>query len=140
MIGKNIRYFRKLIGYTQEQLAETLNVSRQTIAKWENDEVTPNIEDCIRMQELFDISLDDLVREMTEEELLNVTPRGKHIFGMVTVGERGQVVLPKKCREIFQIKPGDKIIVLGDEQQGLAMIKADAIHSFHKMAMKKAEE
>ena len=140
MIGKNIRYFRKLIGYTQEQLAETLNVSRQTIAKWENEEVTPNIEDCKRMQELFDISLDDLVREMTEEELLNVTPRGKHIFGMVTVGERGQVVLPKKCREIFQIKPGDKIIVLGDEQQGIAMIKADAIHSFHKMAMKKAEE
>ncbi len=140
MIGKNIRYFRKLIGYTQEQLAETLNVSRQTIAKWENDEVTPNIEDCIRMQELFDISLDDLVREMTEEELLNVTPRGKHIFGMVTVGERGQVVLPKKCREIFQIKPGDKIIVLGDEQQGIAMIKADAIYSFHKMAMRKAEE
>ncbi|MDD6815261.1 MAG: helix-turn-helix domain-containing protein [Firmicutes bacterium] len=140
MIGKNIRYFRKLIGYTQEQLAETLNVSRQTIAKWENEEVTPNIEDCMRMQELFDISLDDLVREMTEEELQNVTPRGKHIFGMVTVGERGQVVLPKKCREIFRIKPGDKIIVLGDEQQGIAMIKADAIHSFHKMAMKKAEE
>ena len=140
MIGKNIRYFRKLIGYTQEQLAETLNVSRQTIAKWENDEVTPIIEDCIQMQELFDISLDDLVREMTEEELLNVTPRGKHIFGMVTVGERGQVVLPKKCREIFRIKPGDKIIVLGDEQQGIAMIKADSIHSFHKMAMRKAEE
>ena len=140
MLGKNIRYFRKRIGYTQEQLAETLNVSRQTIAKWENEEVTPNIEDCKRMQELFDISLDDLVREMTEEELLNVTPRGKHIFGMVTVGERGQVVLPKKCREIFQIKPGDKIIVLGDEQQGIAMIKADAIHSFHKMAMRKAEE
>ena len=140
MIGKNIRYFRKRIGYTQEQLAETLNVSRQTIAKWENEEVTPNIEDCKRMQELFDISLDDLVREMTEEEILNVTPRGKHIFGMVTVGERGQVVLPKKCREIFQIKPGDKIIVLGDEQQGIAMIKADAIHSFHKMAMRKAEE
>lgn len=140
MIGKNIRYFRKRIGYTQEQLAETLNVSRQTIAKWENEEVTPNIEDCKRMQELFDISLDDLVREMTEEELLNVTPRGKHIFGMVTVGERGQVVLPKKCREIFQIKPGDKIIVLGDEQQGIAMIKADAIYSFHKMAMRKAEE
>ena len=140
MIGKNIRHFRKLIGYTQEQLAETLNVSRQTIAKWENEEVTPNIEDCKRMQELFDISLDDLVREMTEEELQNVTPRGKHIFGMVTVGERGQVVLPKKCREIFRIKPGDKIIVLGDEQQGIAMIKADAIHSFHKMAMKKAEE
>ena len=67
MIGKNIRYFRKRIGYTQEQLAETLNVSRQTIAKWENEEVTPNIEDCKRMQELFDISLDDLVREMTEE-------------------------------------------------------------------------
>ncbi|MGN0715598.1 MAG: AbrB/MazE/SpoVT family DNA-binding domain-containing protein, partial [Anaerovoracaceae bacterium] len=56
---------------------------------------------------------------MTEEELQNVTPRGKHIFGMVTVGERGQVVLPKKCREIFHIKPGDKIIVLGDEQQGI---------------------
>lgn len=140
MIGKNIKYFRKCIGYTQEQLAEALHISRQTLAKWENDEVPPNIDDCIRMQEIFDISLENLVREMTEEELMDVTPRGKHIFGLVTVGERGQVVLPKKCREIFDINPGDKMIVLGDENQGIAMMKADQVEFFHKMAMRKAEE
>ena len=140
MIDMNIKHFRKRLGFTQEQLAEKLSVSRQTLAKWENGEASPSIDDCIRMSEIFDVTVNDLAADMTEEELDFVSPQGKHIFGMVTVGERGQVVLPKKCREIFRIKPGDKIIVLGDEQQGIAMIKADAIHSFHKMAMKKAEE
>lgn len=50
-------------------------------------------------------------------------PDGKHIFGVVKVGERGQVVIPKRAREIFDIHPGDELLVLGDEAQGLAMAK-----------------
>ena len=41
---------------------------------------------------------------------------------MVTVGDKGQIVIPAKARKLFQIKPGDNLIVLGDENQGLAII------------------
>lgn len=54
-------------------------------------------------------------------------PKGKHIFGTVKVGERGQIVIPKEAREIFGICPGDTLLVLGDEQQGIAVVKADIL-------------
>ncbi|MGL6198864.1 MAG: AbrB/MazE/SpoVT family DNA-binding domain-containing protein [Lachnospiraceae bacterium] len=55
-------------------------------------------------------------------------PKGKHMFGIVTVGERGQIVIPKKARTLFDIKPGDSMMILGNEEgqfPGLAMIKND---------------
>lgn len=54
-------------------------------------------------------------------------PKGKHIFGTVKVGERGQIVIPKEAREIFNINPGDTLLVLGDEKQGIAVVKADVM-------------
>lgn len=56
-------------------------------------------------------------------------PKGKHIFGVVKVGERGQIVIPKRAREIFHIRPGDELLVLGDEAQGLAMAKNEVFLS-----------
>lgn len=130
MIDMNIKYFRKRCGLTQEQLAEKLSVTRQTLAKWENGEASPTIDDCIRMADIFDITVNDLAADMKEEELDFVSPKGKHIFGLVTVGERGQIVIPKDAREVFSISPGDKLLVLGDEEQGIAIVKADAFQSF----------
>ena len=55
-----------------------------------------------------------------------MTERGRHLFGQVKVGERGQIVIPKKAREMFGIKPGDSIMVLGAEATtlpGIALIK-----------------
>ena len=49
------------------------------------------------------------------------------MFGSVKVGERGQIVIPKEARDIFGIKPGDLLLVLGDEARGLAIVKADDI-------------
>ncbi len=51
--------------------------------------------------------------------------KGKHIFGIVKVGARGQIVIPKKAREMFEIKPGDSLLVVGDEEKGIAIVKAD---------------
>ena len=65
--------------------------------------------------------------------MFNSDHKGKHIFGTVRVGERGQIVIPKKAREIFSIQPGDTLLVLGDEKRGIAIVKAD---TFHAMAMK----
>ena len=53
-------------------------------------------------------------------------PAGKYAW-TVTVGEKGQIVIPKQAREIFGIKPGDSLILLGDEERGLASQLAAAI-------------
>lgn len=50
---------------------------------------------------------------------------GKYIFGVSKVGEKGQIVIPKEARDIFDIKPGDSVIVLGDVKKGLALIKTE---------------
>ena len=65
MIDMNIKHFRKRLGFTQEQLAEKLSVSRQTLAKWENGEASPSIDDCIRMSEIFDVTVNDLAAATT---------------------------------------------------------------------------
>lgn len=57
-------------------------------------------------------------------------PQGKHIFGIVTIGDKGQIVIPKKARDVFQLSPGDQLLVLGDEEQGLALVKADILQAF----------
>ena len=44
---------------------------------------------------------------------------------MVTVGDKGQIVIPAKARKLFDISPGDQLVVLGDESQGMAIIKAN---------------
>ncbi len=59
-------------------------------------------------------------------------PEGHYIFGTVKVGERGQIIIPKEAREVFQIKAGDTLIVLGDEKWGIAVTKADVLEQHAK--------
>ncbi len=47
--------------------------------------------------------------------------------GISKVGEKGQIVIPKEARDMFDIKPGDSVIVLCDKTRGIALLKADAI-------------
>lgn len=57
-------------------------------------------------------------------------PDGKYIFGMVKVGEKGQIVIPRQARQVFDIKPGDSLLLLGDEKQGIAIVKSEILHQF----------
>ena len=53
---------------------------------------------------------------------LEVPPKGKHVFGMVKVGDKGQIVIPANARKIFDIQPGDKLLILVYDEQGIAII------------------
>ena len=125
MFNENIVRLRKLNQMTQEDIAEAVGVSRQAVAKWESGETIPDIEKCKLLSELFGVSLDDLANYEPEDNMgLDVPPKGKHLFGMVTVGDKGQIVIPARARKLFDISPGDQLVVLGDESQGMAIIKA----------------
>ncbi len=62
-------------------------------------------------------------------------PDGKCIFGTVKVGEKGQIVIPKDAREMFHIKPGDLLLLLGDEKQGIAIVKNEIFLQFAQSVM-----
>ena len=59
---------------------------------------------------------------------------GKYIFGVVKVGDKGQIVIPKDARTIYDIKPGDALIMLGDER-GIALLKTDIFQGIIDQAM-----
>lgn len=62
-LGKNIQYLRKQKKITQEQLAEIMSVSRQTISRWEADEIIPELNKLVALSDVFSCKLDTLVRE-----------------------------------------------------------------------------
>lgn len=62
-LGDNIHFLRKQKKITQEQLAEVMNVSRQTVSRWESNEVIPELSKLVELSELFSCKLDQLVRE-----------------------------------------------------------------------------
>ena len=57
------------------------------------------------------------------------TEKDKYIFGVVKVGDKGQIVIPKEAREVFGITPGDSLLVLGDATKGLALVKTQIFDS-----------
>lgn len=126
MFKDNLIQLRKMRSMTQEDIAEITGVSRQAVAKWESGDTVPDLEKCRLLADAFGVSLDDLANYQSNDDMgFGVPPKGKHLFGIVTVGDKGQIVIPAKARRIFDIKAGDSLVVLGDESQGMAIIKAE---------------
>lgn len=130
MINTNLKKLRQQHQLTQEELAEKLDVSRQVIAKWEKGESTPDLHFCVRLADLYDVTIDNLINYDEQDAGISVPPKGKHFFGATTVGERGQIVIPKKARELFHIEAGDTLIIVGDEDRGLAIVPQNYMEKF----------
>ena len=118
------KILRKQNNFTQEEIAEKLGVSRQAVAKWERGETQPDVESCVKLADLYGISLDMLLRDV--ESQYEYEGDGKYVFGLAKLNDKGQITLPAKCREVFQLKPGDNILVLGDEEKGIALVNFGA--------------
>ena len=63
------------------------------------------------------------------KHILSSMPKGKHVFGTVKIGEKGQIVIPKEARQVFGLSPGDSLLVLGDEENGIVLAKAEVLNS-----------
>ena len=141
MFQENLIALRKMHNISQEELAEKVGVSRQTLSKYETGESIPDIEKTKAIADAFGVSMDDLVNYNPEENKgLGIPPKGKHMFGVVKVGDKGQIVIPARARKIFDIQPGDNLIVLGDEGQGIAIIKEKGLMNLLNMAREETDK
>ncbi len=66
-------------------------------------------------------------------------PEGKFAW-MVKIGEKGQFVIPKEARGLFDLKPGDEILVLGDIERGIAILPKEKQQDFVKQVFSEIEE
>ena len=140
MLKENLIMLRNLHGYSQEEIAEKIGISRQAYAKWEQGATVPDIVKCSALAEVYGVSIDSLLKTEKAEGIGMIPPaqNGKHIWGSVLVGDRGQIVIPKEARDKFQITGGTRLIVLGDENEGIALIPAEIFEANMKKLMEAA--
>lgn len=141
MLKENLVILRNLKGYSQEQIAEQIGISRQAYAKWESGATIPDINKAARLAEVYGVTIDSLLKTETAEGLgaIPPAPEGKNIWGTVTLGERGQVVIPKAAREHLKMQGGDRLIVLSDDM-GIALVRAELFEGMLKEIMAKARQ
>ena len=139
MLKDNLLMLRNMHGFSQEKLAEKINISRQAYAKWENGTAVPDIEKCSRLAEIYGISIDSLIKTERAEGLgmLPPAPKGKNIWGSVTMNERGQIVIPKAARDTLGLTGGQRLVVLNDEE-GIALIPAEKFEARMKAVLEYA--
>ena len=127
MLRENLMMLRKANGYSQEEIAEKIEISRQAYAKWETGATVPDIEKCVRLAEVYGVTVDSLVKtqEIDGGQIVLPAPQGKNIWGSVTINERGQIVIPKPLRYRFGLSGGERLIVLSDDAEGIALVPAE---------------
>lgn len=142
-LAKNLSTLRRASGLSQEKAAEAVGVTRQALAKWESGETTPDVFHSDKLAELYGVSLDDLLHFEQKPGSVPPPPRGKHVFGVVQMGERGQIVIPKRARELFGLNRGDTLVVLGDTNPGtagIALVPAQFFTSLLELANQVQQE
>ena len=141
MLKDNLVMLRMLNGYSQEQVAERIEISRQAYAKWESGATVPDVEKASRLAGLYGVTIDGLMGTETADGVGVVppAPRGKSIWGSVTLGERGQVVIPKAARDDLELAAGDRLIVLSDET-GVALVPAEYFESRMQELLRRISE
>lgn len=136
MLKDNLAMLRNIHGFSQEAIAEKIGISRQAYAKWETGATIPDIEKCRLLAEVYGTTIDSLIRTEPVDGvgMTPPAPKGKNIWGSVSVNDRGQIVIPKGARDLFGLTGGQRLIVLTDEH-GIALIPDEAFMASMSKAM-----
>ena len=139
MLKDNLIMLRNIHGFSQEQIAEKIDISRQAYAKWESGATVPDIEKCSLLAKAYGVTLDSLIKDERVEGIgaIPPAPAGKSIWGTVTVNDRGQIVIPKAARDKFGVAAGDRLIVVADER-GIALLPAETFEADLRKVMEMA--
>ena len=139
MLKENLIMLRTIHGFSQEEIAEKINISRQAYAKWESGATIPDIQKCDLLAGIYGVTVDSLLREIKVDGIgaIPPAPAGKSIWGTVTVNDRGQIVIPKDARDQYGITGGTRMIVVGNEV-GIALIPVEAFEAGLKKVMEYA--
>ena len=142
MLADNLVILRNIKGLTQEAVAEAIGISRQSYSKWEQGETIPDVDKCDKLAKFYGVTIDSLVNQSDKIGNVKIEPApiGKHIWGTVTIGTKGQIVIPKTARDVFNLKDGDRVVVLGDEKEGIALIKAEIFEEKMQEALKLSQQ
>ena len=139
MLKDNLIMLRTIHGFSQEEIAGKIDISRQAYAKWESGATIPDIQKCGLLAGIYGVTIDSLLKDEKVEGIGTIPPApvGKSIWGTVTVNDRGQIVIPKDARDRYGIKGGTRLIVVGDEV-GIAMVPVETFEAGMKKAMEYA--
>ncbi|MCR5671492.1 MAG: helix-turn-helix domain-containing protein [Butyrivibrio sp.] len=140
MLKDNLIMLRRIYGFSQEEIAEKIGISRQAYAKWEKGLTIPDVERCALLAGVYDTTVDGLLKTTNEEGIGMVPPppKGKNIWGTVAINDRGQIVIPKGVRDKFGLDGGQRLIVLSDEA-GIALVPAEQFEENMKKALEMIE-
>lgn len=123
-IADNLKILRYKNGYTLEAIAEIISVSRQSVAKWEAGDSTPDIINCVKLASLYKISLDELVNRPLQSVFDNdFAIEDGRICGVLEVSPERMIQIPVSVMEMFDIRCGGKVLLLADKKQGIALVK-----------------
>ena len=124
---RNLRMSKRM---TQEELAEKLNVSRQTIAKWENGETVPDMIKCSELARIFELQIEDIAHVFLDgDDQQNYRPKDKYVFGVSRIVQN-KIIIPDEAMKVFGLENNDELIVLGDIKQGIALLPKKEYQEF----------
>lgn len=123
-IADNLKLLRYKHDYTLEAIAEIISVSRQSVAKWEAGDSVPDIVNCVKLASLYKITLDELVNKPLAAAVSGTFAAEEgRICGVLEISPEGTIPLPDPVMEMFDFHCGDKVLLLADRKQGLALVK-----------------
>ena len=129
-MSEGLKHLRNMMKMTQEELAEKMRVSRQTVAKWENGESVPDVVKCSELAKIFNITLDDIASVFIKKDEKNhIDPKNKFFFGTCVIANN-KITLPDLALKEFKLQNGDELLLLGDTAQGLLIFSKSGFEMF----------
>lgn len=127
-MNEQLKALRSEARMTQEELAEKMNVSRQSVAKWESGESVPDVLKCGELAKIFNVSIEDIARSFMGLDQ-SIMPKNKYIFGKCVIVDN-RIVIPNEALRVFGLKNGDELVLFGDVEQGMALSPIKSVNSF----------